>query len=47
MNHMRQLIFKKAWKEHKIKLAHGCASDFGKCLKRQYKLARLFEANIR
>lgn len=37
----KQLIFKSAWNEHKIKLKHNCLSSFGDCLKKSFRIARM------
>lgn len=37
----KQLIFKSAWNEHKIKLKHNCSSSFGDCLKKYFLIARM------
>jgi hypothetical protein len=37
----KSLVFKRAWKEHNIKIKHNCQSVFGHCLKKYFRIARL------
>ena len=43
----RSLIFKRAWKEHKIKLKHNCSSNFGDILRQNFLIARLIGENYK
>jgi hypothetical protein len=36
----RSLIFSRAWREHRIKLSHGCPSLLSDCLRRYWRVAR-------
>ena len=44
-NIQRKLVFKRAWREHKIKLKHNCSSTLSECLIRHYRIARLLKEN--
>ena len=37
----RSLLFKRAWVVYKVKLSHGCKSDFGYELMNCYRTAKL------
>jgi hypothetical protein len=43
----KSIVFKRAWKEHKIKLEHNCSSIFGDCLKHHFRLAKILGENYR
>jgi hypothetical protein len=44
---IKSLIFKRAWKSHKIKLKHNCKSRFGDELKRCIKINKLMGTNYK
>ena len=43
----KSLVFQRAWNEHRIKLKHNYRSNFGDCLKRYFRIARMLGENFR